>query len=55
MHLLTHSFIYSTELLRSPYAGSCPMLGMGQQQDMVGKGEVIGPSLNLSVEPAVKP
>ena len=32
-----------------------PMLGIGQQQDVVGKREVIGPSLNLSVEPAVKP
>ena len=55
IHLLTHSFVYSTELLHSPCASSCPMLGIGQQQDVVGKREVIGPSLNLSVEPAVKP
>lgn len=53
IHSLTHSFIQQN--LLSSHCVLAPVReGTATRQGVVGKRDVIGPPLNLSVEPAVK-
>lgn len=54
IHLLTHSFIYSADFCTHPVLAPIYVRD-GAATRRSWQREVIGPSLTLSVEPAVKP